>query len=509
MISDDEILLGPEYKAEALELGARFDKSRGVHVLPAAYANARAIIDAIPDANVAPDALMTSWNRLDDARLFDYQKEAAGRLVAASRSQMLVMSPGLGKTAVAVRASDEVVEPAEQIVVVAPSSLLDTWAREIRKWSVLNGEVYVVRGKLEHELAARSRWIVVSWDKAVNEWQSWGKGWPLWILDESVLMKSHRSKRFMLMRKIRPGIEKVWLLTGSPTTKYADDLWTQLHMLWPKAYPSYWRFAERYCVLDDNVWSPHTKVILGTRRGRDALEDSRDLVHVVNQEDVLELPEYLFETVDVRLGKKQARAYSSMADNFIAELDTGEEVVADNVISQLQKLQQITSWWDGESAKHDALIELLPTFEGPHLIWTHWRDGAQALTERLFEYGYSVDHVDGSTTQKARDQILEDFKSEKFNVLVLSIGVGKFGHTFTNAKTVHYIDKTWNADDYFQSLRRVRRIGLKHRPVVVTYRSPGTADELVELNLEGKLPSISRMTKSNLAELLRGLGKGA
>jgi SNF2 family DNA or RNA helicase len=507
MIAGDEILLGPEYKAEAKELGARFDKSRGVHVLPASVANARAIYDAIPDLGDLSGALMTPHGRLTDARLYDYQQEAAGRLVAAYRSQMLVMSPGLGKTAVAVRAADEVVEKNEQIVVVAPSSLLDTWAREIKKWSVTYGEVYVVRGKLDFQQAALARWIVVSWDKAVNEAASWGKGWPLWILDESVLMKSHTSKRFKVMRKLRPHIRKVWLLTGSPTTKYADDLWTQLHMLWPKAYPSYWRFAERYCVLDDNVWSPHTKVILGTRRGRDALEDSRDLVHVVNQEDVLDLPEYLFETVDVRLRQKQAEAYRTMAEDFIAKLGSGDEVVADNVISQLQKLQQITSWWDGRSGKHDALIDLLPTYEGPHLVWTHWREGAEALWTRLIDAGYSAAWVSGSDTQKVKDSTLEDYKKGLIDVLILSIGVGKFGHTFTNTKTVHYIDKTWNADDYFQSLRRVRRIGLEHRPVVVSYRAPGTADELVELNLEGKLPSISRMTRSNLTELLRGLGK--
>lgn len=103
--------------------------------------------------------------------------------------------------------------------------------------------------------------------------------------------------------------------------------------------------------------------------------------------------------------------------------------------------------------------------------------------------------------------MLEEFKAGDYDALILSIGVGKFGHTFTNVKTIFYIDKTWNADDYFQSLHRVRRIGLKHRPVVVTLRAPGTVDELVEDNLTGKLGGISRLTKSNLRDLLKGLGK--
>jgi superfamily II DNA/RNA helicase len=196
-----------------------------------------------------------------------------------------------------------------------------------------------------------------------------------------------------------------------------------------------------------------------------------------------------------------------MAADFVAELGSGQEVVAQNEVSRLGKLQQIVSWWDGASAKHDALIDLLQTFEGPHLIWTHWRDGANALHQTLIDLGFNVEHVSGTTSKKQRDLYLEAFKRGALDILILSIGVGKFGHTFTNTKTVHYVDKTWAADDYFQSLRRVRRIGLGHRPVVVTYRAPGTVDELVEMNLEGKLGGISRLTRSDLRELLLGLGK--
>jgi SNF2 family DNA or RNA helicase len=306
---------------------------------------------------------------------------------------------------------------------------------------------------------------------------------------------------------LRRGVARAWLLSGNPTTRYADDLFGQLSLIWPQAFPSYWRFAERFCVLEDNVWSPRTKTIIGTRRNRDAMEENGDLVIVVNQEDVLDLPEYLFEVIDVDLGPKQQAAYRSMADEFVAQLGDGSEVVAQNEVARLLRLQQITSWWDDESAKHDALIDLLPTFEGPHLVWTHWRDGAEALHRRLHEAGVNVERVSGETNAHQRDLYLEAFKRGALDVLILSIGVGKFGHTFTNAKTVHYVDKTWNADDYFQSLRRVRRIGLKHHPVVVTYRAPKTTDELVELNLEGKLKPISRMTRSDLAELLCGLGR--
>lgn len=499
----DEILIDPPLP-ESKELGARWRASDKKFVLSATRMNAIMARDALPDAPDVTTRLSRSWRALDDASgtLFGYQRDVAGRLATEPHGQIVVLSPGLGKTAVAVRAADKLV-PDDQVVVIAPASLLYTWKREIEKWQTVPGTVTIDPSLDDYS----SRWLVTSWDKASRI--PWGKGWPLWILDESVLVKSHTSKRFKSMKKLRGGIDRVWLLSGNPVTRYADDLWSQLHLVWPKAFPSYWRFADRYCITEDNPWAPHARTIVGTRRSRDVMEENSDLVIVVNQEEVLELPEYLFESVETPLAGKQAEAYRAMRDEFVAELGDGSQLVADNEIEKLVHLQQIASYWDGESAKHDALIELLPSYEPPHLVWTHWREGARALHERLQSTHLRVQHVSGEMKRKERDYFLEAFKDGHLDALVLSLGVGKFGHTFTNARSIHWIDKTWNADDYFQGLHRVRRIGLGHRPVSTTYRAPGTTDELVELNLEGKLPGISRITRANLKALLLGLGKEA
>lgn len=487
-------------------LGATWDAASATWRLPATVSNALALStsgDGFPDLSAA---LMPSWQPVEHDRLYDYQRDAAGKLLAAPRGQIVVLSPGLGKTAVSIVGADRLVPAGDQIVVVSPAgALMRNWAREIEKWREVPGEVYIMEGRVDYDAAIRARWIIVSWDKAVREralFTPHKRKWPLWILDESVLAKSRSSQRFKHIAKLRSGIDRVWLLSGNPTTRHADDLWAQLHIIWPRAFKSYWRFAERYCHVEENAWA---KVVTGTRSDRDVMAEHADLITVVNQEDVLDLPEYLFEVVDVDLTAKQRREYDRMRKTFIAEL-RGEEVVTQNEMGKLQALQRITSWWE-TSAKHDAFIDLLPTFEGPHLVWTHWTDGARALSERLEADGHIGAWVSGQTSAKDRDTKIEAFKRGELEVLVISIGVGKFGHTLTNAKTVHYLDKTWAADDYFQSLRRVRRIGLTHRPVVVTYRAPGTVDELVEDNLEGKLGGISKLTKSRLGELLNGLGR--
>jgi superfamily II DNA or RNA helicase len=504
-VIDGSLIVFQGDRGLARQVGANWDPSRRAWTAQATRQNAIQLADGDPSLTNLRDALVTSWTPVDDARLYAYQRDVAGRLAGSARGAIVVMSPGLGKTAVAVVAADELVDVREKIVVVAPASLLRTWEREIRLWQRAQGDVYIIDGAIDELKAARARWIVTSWDRAARiTADEWGKGWPLVILDESVLTKSRTSKRFKAMQRLRGATDRFWLLSGNPTTKYADDLWTQLHLIWPAAFRSYWRFAERYCYIEDSPWG---KKITGTRKDRDAMAENSDLVIVVNQEEVLELPEYLFEVIDVDLTRKQAREYAKMEALFVATL-YGQDVIAANEIARLQKLQQITSWWDGESGKHDTLVDIIRQYEPPYLIWTHWRDGAGQLLARLMAAGLSNTRlVTGELSKRERDRMLEEFKAGDYDALILSIGVGKFGHTFTNVKTIFYIDKTWNADDYFQSLHRVRRIGLKHRPVVVTLRAPGTVDELVEDNLTGKLGGISRLTKSNLRDLLKGLGK--
>lgn len=506
VVGEDFLLRGPHGK-ELKSIGAHWDEAANAWTLPATRMNAKVVNDlglGLPDLSVGLEPTPVVTVDDDLGALYPFQRETVARLVNAPHGLLVCLSPGLGKTAVAVKAADLVLPATEQAVVITLASLLRTWEREILKWSTKPGEIYVVRGAIDHEKATAARWIVMSWDKMSRDPAIWGKGWPLFILDESVLTKSRSSKRFKALQKIRRGVDRFWLLSGSPTSRYADDLWAQLHLIWPRAFPSYWRFAERYCIVEQTPWA---QVITATRAGKDAAADNSDMMIVVNQEDVLDLPEYLFEAIDVDLVGKQLKAYKDMKKNFIAELENGTEVVAPNEIAKLMKLQQIASYWDGQSAKHEALLDLIETYEKPYLIWTHWREGAEALHWRLGDVNVSNYIVTGDTSPNDRDRFLEGFKAGAVDALVLSIGVGKFGHTFTNVKTMFYLDKTWNADDYFQSLHRVRRIGLKHRAVVVSVRAPKTTDVLVEANLEGKLGSMARMTKADLATLLKGLGQ--
>lgn len=503
VVGEDIVIPPGSWDREVKSIGARWSQRAGAWTLPATRLNAQLANDVgMPFPPVSVD--LRAPGPVSDPRLYAYQRDAAGRLATAPHGQVAVMSPGLGKTVVAIAAADLAV-PDDQVVVVTISSLTRTWEREVKRWATIPGDVYVMEGKVDIEAATSARWIIVSWDKAAREKDLWGKGWRLFILDESVLAKSRSSKRYKAISQIRRGIDRVWLLSGSPTTRYNDDLWAQLNIVWPRAFTSYWRFAERYCVVEETPWA---RVVSGNRYGRDPMLENSDLIMVVNQEDVLDLPEYLFEPpLTVALNGRQRREYERMRDDFVAELGDGSEVVADHEITRLLKLQQMASCFDGESAKRDALVDVIADYEPPYLVWAHWRETAVDLGVALAEL-FDTRVVTGELGAKPRDEIIEAYKAGDFPALVLSLGVGKFGHTLTNTKTIVSFDRNFNADDYFQSMHRVRRIGLTHSPVVLPVVAAGTVDELtVGDNLEAKLRGIAKLTRADLGNLLKGMGR--
>ena len=112
-------------------------------------------------------------------------------------------------------------------------------------------------------------------------------------------------------------------------------------------------------------------------------------------------------------------------------------------------------------------------------------------------------HVIGA--QKGRDQVIQDFKDGKLDALVLSTSVGKHGLTFTHTKTVIKYDKYFDAEAELQQEARVRRIGLKHRPRIITLKARKTTDAILDKNISNKMGSIASTSNADLIALLQSV----
>lgn len=495
------------------------------------------------------------------SHLYGYQQLAVLSLFRPYHGLGLYLSPGLGKTPTSIVGAEiwcALKGESQRILVVSPyaaGSLPRMWVREITgtqvnnptQWS-MDPRVELVHGGGPTE--DRSvRWTVTNYDTVMervqdpntNRWTAsgnlspeWDLDWDVVIFEESVLLKNRKSKRTSSCRTLGRVSSKVIELSGAPITRDNSDLWAQLNVMEPDYFTSFWDYANEACVVVKTQWSMGE--ILGSRKTFHPREQYPDLMFVRNQEDVLpDLPDYLYQDVELPLTRLQKKAHDDIMDTWLHELEynADKRVEVTAVIAMLTRLQQVTSnlynlettgtEWPDESTKADFIeFDLGETgdIEFPALIWTHHRPGAQALLKRLRKhaegksklkkqsalFGRRVELVYGGMGKKA-DEIIEAYKAGEVDVLILGIQVGKYGHTLVNTRTVYAYDKTWDSDAWFQMLHRVRRNGLRHRPLFKTLRCRGTVDDYVELNLAGKFPDMAKITGAELAKILRSLGE--
>lgn len=470
----------------------------------------------------------TKW-----ATLRNYQRATVDLLVSNPHPGMLVrLSPGLGKTPVTLIAADLL--GYKNVLIIAVKSLLRTWEREIKMWTPHTGTIRFQEPPIDG-------WNITNFDTIVSSYKQahprprkdkktgqmipapaaikdpYMRPWDLIIIDESVLIKSRKALRTAAIAQLRRRTRKMWLLTGSPTTRYADDMWQQLNLVHPSAFTSYWRFAKRYCHVEETVWGNN---VVGTRNDRDFVRELRDVMVSYTQHDVLDLPPLLHEKIDLDLTPEQRRVYDELMAAFIAELESGAILSAPNRMARLIRLQQVIAnlanvGGGNHSSKSDAVIDLIleEQVRFPLLIWVHWKQGAYILHKRLErlrlgrkEKPIHVAIATGDTPDA--EKIIEQYTAGDLQCVILSLEVGKFGHTLTNTRSAIYHDRTFNGDAYYQSLHRLERFGLAHSPQVVTLRCPGTVEEFnVEENLAGKMETVAHVTEADLAKLLRSLGR--
>lgn len=449
--------------------------------------------------------------------LFDFQIDCLRFLITNGKrgsGAILAIAPGLGKTVCAIRGAQALGK--KQILVVTLLSMLYQWRTEIMKWGDVPPE--------DVQICHRERpnadvsWTITNWDTL--RLKPPDANYDLIILDESVLMKNRKAQRTraaMHLVKRHRGFTTAWLLSGAPITRFCDDLWTQFHVVDPRRFGSYWRFARRHCIVETNQWG--TAVIANQPGAEDAIKtDYRDVYHSCTQDDVLDLPDFLFEDRSVLLGSEQDRMYTEMEERFIAWLsdNPNEFISAPNVLAQITRLVQLASspslvGGSDISAKADAFIDQLEFFKKPFVIWTLFVQTAQKILGLLQAKKLNSGLLIGDTPAEQRQQIVDRFQSDKLDAIVAHPGVGRFGLTLTKARTAIYIERSFSADFYYQSLFRVRRIGTEHSPVIVHLMAcrdrngvaMPTIDRTIHRVLRGRYNMVQRLTARDLLEEMR------
>lgn len=463
--------------------------------------------DAVIQA-IAPKQTTLKQEIADNKVLFPFQKEAIQFLAASERS-LLSLAPGLGKTACSVFAAEQV--DAKKILVIAPLSLLYNWKNEIQKWlGETANVVYKHACPSEQELG---KWTITNYDTVRLNSSSFIRRWDCIIADETILLKNRRAIRTKtikyLFQQTKPKFG--WFLSGSPTSRLYDDMWAQLNILDSRTFSSYWKFAERYCHVEQTQWGWS---ILANRANaaKDLKSDLADIYFARTQDQVLDLPDWIFDNVAIQMSEEQNRIYTEMEDRFVADLGDGQNLLAPNVLSQMTRLVQLASnpllvGGASDSNKWQAVEELLEYEQLPAIVWTSFISTANFLKEQL-SAKYRVGILTGETGSSERQETVDKFQKGELDVIIAHPGVGKFGFTLTAARTSIYLERNYNADDYYQSLHRVRRIGTTQSPHIIHLLSQKiggdeTIDHVIDRILLSRKENTLKLTEGELKEMFQ------
>lgn len=461
--------------------------------------------------------------------LLAFQREAVGFMVKAERA-MLALAPGLGKTPVSIKAIQEV---GGRTLVICPLPLLYNWMREILQWADEACEIW-------HGFTGdpETSWVITNYEtvllrmvrydiKNVKKDGKVKKTKVRWrpisqfpfdnvIIDESVLIKNRKTQRSKAVDTIvnkLTSVKRVYLLSGSPITKFLDDMWYQFHVLDHKRFPSYWKFAEQYCIVEKNYWG--TQITSDRINAAQKLkQEQRDVYFARTQDQVMDLPDWIFDTLEVPMATPQEKLYRDMQINFIATLPEGDKIVAPNVLSQMTRLMQFASnpllvGGPDLHPKWSTAVDLLEFEELPAIIWTNFIDTAEFIADLLHKKKYRVGLLIGKTKDKTRDDIVQEFQNGLIDVIVAHPKVGKFGLNMTAARTAIYAERSYDGDDYYQSLHRVRRFGTKHSPHVIILLSNSTNvvdGEVVERNtIDHVIHKVLGFKRENSIQITTGM----
>jgi SNF2 family DNA or RNA helicase len=375
---------------------------------------------------------------------------------------------------------------------------------------------------MNNKVRNRMTWVITNPETAIKIVPTLlTKHFDLMVLDESILYKSRTSLRTKGVVRLAKGIPRVWELTGAPANRMIDDIWSQFNILKPKAYSSYWRFAQEYCMVNPTPWGNQ---VVANKMDAEYVIKKRfeDIYFARSQSEVLDIPEWIFEEIDIPMKPKQEKAYHEMAVDLATTLEQEDDsgnvtastkITVENHLSKVTRLIQLASnpmLLDGtnESGKWDALPELMEIYDGPWLVWVSFTRTAYYLEEFLArKVDQRIGKIIGATDTEERNNWIRKFQEGETKILILNMQTGSFGHTLTAARTAFYPERNYDSN-YFQSLHRFRRIGTVHAPNVVHLRSvyqdgSPTIDHLVHGLLDYRVGMIKDLTTGMLKDILK------
>lgn len=435
--------------------------------------------------------------------LMRHQHEGAQFLVAR-RCGILAFEQGLGKTRVAIESFLRLFEQGhiDSMFVICPNSIKATWAKEIATVAPQVATEVIDGGRQQRRKAlavSRAKALIINYEAARSDILAiralLERRKAALVLDESHYVKNFRSLNSIAACHFAPFTEYRWLLSGTPVTNSAADIYPQLCLVaGERAFGSAKAFEAKYASAST---SPEMRSELAGRIQPYLLRRTKD--------ECLDLPEKTFIDVNVELPLWQRKLYDAMRDDLVDEI-VGMSAqqfkrYAPTALVRLLRLSQLASnpglLIEGESRAPAKFLELdriladLVAGGRKVIIWSYYVRTIETLLARYKPYGALA--LYGQTAPSERQELANRFQTDpNVFVMVANPAAAGTGFTLTAATYAIYESLNWRYDLYAQSQDRNHRIGQKNKVVYIRL----LAQDTIELAIVGALERKTVLARS-------------
>ena len=425
----------------------------------------------------------------------NYQNYAKD-FILAHKVSALFLDCGLGKTITALTAINELMYDSfeiSKVLIIAPLRVAQsTWKEEIEKWDHLNLLRYsiAVGDEKERLKALKQNSDIYIINRENVDWLVTKSGidfnFNMLIIDELSSFKSHTSKRFKSLLKIRPYFERVVGLTGTPSSNGLMDLWAEFRVL--DLGERLGRYITHY---RNEYFLPDKRngaVIFSYKPQPNAEERIyrrlADMTISMKSTEYLKMPELILNELEINLDEEDQMKYKKFKKEMVMTIQE-KEIDAINAASLSNKLIQLANgsiydeaknFYEIHNKKLDKLEEIIESANGKPVLIAYWFKADKERIEKRFK----VREI------KTADDIKQWNKGMIDIALIHPASAGHGLNLQSGGSTLVWFSLTWSLELYQQTNARLYRQGQKDTVVIHHLITKNTIDEDIIKSLKRK-----------------------
>ncbi len=440
------------------------------------------------------------------------------RMLEAGFGVCLADDMGLGKTLQVITVLEKLRKDGAfdkmPALIAAPSSLLDNWQNEFKKFapelrvrnlhpdSLTTSEKQEILENPEYALSGRCHAAITSYAMLLRQKKLTEPEFPVIVLDEAQQIKNAASQISRTVRSLKSPRRLV--MTGTPVENGLSDLWSLFDFIAPGLLGSPESFRKFTAALESGTppdYTPLRKLVRPFILRR--LKTDKSIIP--------DLPAKIEREEKTALTVLQAKYYRRTVDAMKHDLSMADETSRNGIVlSYLLQFKQICNHpsqysgngeypveRSGKFQRLGLLADMIARSGEKMILFTQFKELTDVLHDLLSKhFGRPGLILHGGTPVPKRAEYVELFQREQGPpFFVISLKAGGTGLNLTAATHVVHFDRWWNPAVEDQATDRAYRIGQKKTVLVHKFVSPGTIEEKI-----GHLIASKKMLSDTLLE---------